>query len=79
MSQLGNRPLHSEDLIHDNAGALFRAFACSGFTVWGEKAGKAGLITGRNFDYFVPGPLSLKEQMILVRHAAGMSKVATVT
>jgi len=73
------RALVVEDLILHNAGDLIRAFACSGFTVWGERAGGAGVLTARNFDFAVPGPESLKTQFILVREPKGKRKVATVT
>ena len=74
-----DRPLTLDDLLLDNAGDLIRAFACSGFTVWGDKAGEAGVITTRNLDYPVGGPVGLEEQMILVRHPKGKNQVAMVT
>lgn len=73
------RALTFEDIIFDNAYDFFRAFACSGFTVWGDKAGGAGLISGRNFDFVIAGPTSLANQLILVRHPNGKNQVATIT
>lgn len=74
-----DRPLRLEDLIIANAADTLRAFGCSGFTVWGDKAGEAGVITTRNFDFPVPGPETLKRQMILVRRPTGRRAVATIT
>jgi hypothetical protein len=73
------RPLSVDDLILLNARDIHRGYGCSGFTVWGERAGDAGVITGRNFDYSVPGRLTLGGQMILVRAPVGKKQVATVT
>ena len=73
------RALALEDIIFDNAYDFFRAFACSGFTVWGDKAGGAGLISARNFDFVIAGPTSLANQLILVRHPNGKNQVATIT
>jgi len=73
-----NRELKIEDLIVHNAGDLLRAFGCSGFTVWGERAGDAGVITTRNFDYPID-QAGLASQFILVRRPAGRKPVATVT
>ena len=75
-----DRHLSIDDLIVHNAGDLLRAFGCSGFTVWGEKAGKWDVITTRNFDYPVPGKPGIDTQMILVRNPSGdRAAVATVT
>jgi len=73
------RPLRLDDLILINATDTLRAFGCSGFTLWGERAGDAGVITTRNFDFPVPGPKTLRQQMIIVRRPAGKRQVATVT
>jgi len=73
-----NRPLRLEDLILHNAGDMLRAFGCSGFTVWGERAGEAGVITGRNFDFPITRE-GLATQFVLVRHPTGRRRVATVT
>ena len=73
------RNLDLADLILHNAGDLLRAFGCSGFTVWGERAGDAGVITTRNFDFHVPGPRALDLQIILVRTPSEGARVATVT
>jgi hypothetical protein len=73
------RSLEVQDLILHNAADLLRAFGCSGFTVWGERAGSAGVVTGRNFDYHPGGPKSVKSQLILVREPKGRRKVATLT
>lgn len=74
-----NRPLDLDDLLFTNAFDLLRAFGCSGFTVWGEKAAGAGVITARTFDFFLTGPAALDGQMILVRRPDGKNQVATVT
>jgi hypothetical protein len=66
------------DLIAANAGDLTRAFACSGFTVWGERAGTAGVITARNFDFVILSKHMLAPGLILVRAPAGKKAVATV-
>lgn len=73
------RPLQLDDLILMNATDTLRAFGCSGFTLWGERAGDAGVITARNFDFSVPGPKTLRQQMILVRRPTGKRQVAMVT
>lgn len=73
------RKLMIEDLILLNASDTLRAFGCSGFTAWGDKAGEFGVVTGRNFDYPVPGRKSLASQMILVRSPTGRRQVATIT
>jgi hypothetical protein len=72
-------PLALGDLLLHNAGDTVRAFACSGFTVWGARAGEAGVITTRNFDFAIPGPKSLAAQMILIRQPRGRRQVATIT
>lgn len=72
------RELTLEDLILFNAGDLLRAFGCSGFTVWGERAGDAGLITGRNFDFGFPSERALAEQLVIVRKPAAGKAVASV-
>ena len=74
-----HRPLRLDDLILYNARDMTRAMGCSGFTVWGQRAGDAGVITTRNFDFPVPGPKTLKAQLILVRRPKGKRQVATVT
>jgi hypothetical protein len=72
------RPITIDDLILLNAGDLIRAFGCSGFTVWGDRASSEGVITTRNFDY-PSSRESLAWQVILVRAPQGKQKVATVT
>ena len=74
-----NRELHIDDLVLHNAADMIRAFGCSGFTVWGELAGEAGVITTRNFDFPVPGPKTLAQQLVLVRQPIGKRQVALVT
>lgn len=73
------RPVQYEDLVVANAGDLTRAFACSGFTVWGDSAGDAGVITARNFDFAAFTRYALEPGLILVRAPAGKRKVATIT
>ena len=77
--ELLHRRLRVEDLVFFNAMDMLRAFACSGFTVWGERAGEAGVVAGRNFDYPAFGPQMLDHQMIIVRQPDGRRKVASVT
>jgi hypothetical protein len=75
-----DRQLSVDDLILYNAIDLLRAFGCSGFTVWGDKAGKWGVITTRNFDFSLRGKLDVDTQMILVRTPKdGGHAVATIT
>ena len=71
------RPLQLDDLILTNAMDAMRAFGCSGFTVWGEAAGPAGLITGRNFDFGLVSRKGMVGQ-ILVRLPTGRHAVASV-
>ena len=73
-----DRPFRLDDLVVHNAVDMVRAFGCSGFTVWGERAGKAGVITTRNFD-FRADRSSVENQMILVRQPTGRHQVATIT
>lgn len=73
-----NRDLRIDDLIVHNAGDLLRAFGCSGFTLWGNRAGDEGVITARNFDYPIDEK-ALASQFILVRQPKGRQRVATVT
>jgi hypothetical protein len=73
-----NRPLKLEDLVLSNALDALRAFACSGFTVWGDKAGNAGVITGRNFDFGVMGQRT-EPGFIVVRAPQGKRQVASVS
>lgn len=75
-----DRRITLDDLILHNAGDLLRAFGCSGFTVWGPKAGDWEVITTRNFDYPVPGKMGVNAQMILVRKPdQGRHAVASIT
>jgi len=73
------RPLGINDLVFNNAGDMVRAFGCSGFTVWGELAGKHGVLTTRNFDYPSASPEMQAEHMLLVRHPEGRKQVLSVT
>ncbi|MGB0715956.1 MAG: C45 family autoproteolytic acyltransferase/hydrolase [Phycisphaerae bacterium] len=73
------RSLTLDDLIILNSGDMIRGLACSGFTVWGERAGDAGVLTARNFDYAVREIQSLGEWIILVRRPTGKKQVATVS
>ena len=73
-----DRPFRLDDLVAHNAADLVRAFGCSGFTVWGERAGRAGVITARNLD--LPADRSsIENQLILVRQPSGRHQVATIT
>ncbi len=73
------RPLQPEDIFFFNALDVLRAFGCSGFTVWGDEAGDAGVITGRNFDFSVFSKRVLDDQMLIVRQPDGRHQVATVS
>ncbi len=73
------RPLTVDDLVLHNAGDTLRAFGCSGFTVWGEQAGDAGVITARNFDFALLTPKMLDQQLIVVRQPTGGKQVALIT
>lgn len=74
-----NRELRVSDLVLFNAGDMTRGFQCSGFTVWGERAGDSGVITGRNFDYGVLYPKAVDDQLVLVRQPNERHQVATIT
>lgn len=74
-----DRPMTLNDLVIYNSRDALRAFGCSGFTVWGEQAGDAGVITSRNFDFPVPGKIGIDNQMLMVRHGNDQHAVATVT
>lgn len=73
------RPFTVDDLILTNAGDMLRAFGCSGFTVWGDRAGDLGVITTRNFDYSLFTPTTLDTQFILVRQPKDAKQVALIT
>jgi hypothetical protein len=68
-----------DDLVFLNAGDLVRAFGCSGFTVWGDRAGEAGVVTARNFDFGVSDPRLVGDGFILVRRPEGRHQVASVS
>ncbi len=72
------RPLTLDDLVIRNAADMLRAFGCSGFTVWGERAGTEGVITARNFDFGIEGPHTLAQQCLIVRHPTGGRAFASV-
>jgi hypothetical protein len=75
-----NRRLSIDDLGSHNAGDTLRALAsCSGFTVWGDVAGEAGVITTRNFDFPMRSRETLATQFILVRRPKGRRRTATIT
>ncbi len=73
-----DRSLHLNDLILLNAGDMLRAYGCSGFTVWGDKTGDQGVITTRNFDFYITSPSELDQQLILVRHPNNKKAVASI-
>lgn len=75
--RLANRPIQVEDLLLVNAFDAIRSFGCSGFTVWGELAGEAGLITARNFDFNMVSS-NATAQRILIRSPQGKKSVATI-
>lgn len=74
-----DRALAYDDLVLHNAGDMLRAFGCSGFTVWGERAGEEGLITARNFDFAAMHDIAVESGVLLVRHPAGRTPVAMLT
>lgn len=74
-----DRSLTYEDLVLHNAGDMLRAFGCSGFTVWGERAGKDELITSRNFDFAAMHKLAVEGGALIVRYPTGRTPVAMVT
>lgn len=71
-----NRDLNIDDLILLNSMDMLRGFGCSGFTVWGDKAGDAGVITARNFDFGVMG--KVEAPLVLIRSPEGKRSTATV-
>ncbi|MCO6438859.1 MAG: hypothetical protein J5J06_17330 [Phycisphaerae bacterium] len=73
------RPLNMSDLRFWTGFDAIRAVACSGFTVWGDRAGDAGVITTRNFDFELLGSKMLDRQILLIREPDGRNKVAMVT
>ncbi|NOT01631.1 MAG: hypothetical protein HOP29_13495 [Phycisphaerales bacterium] len=73
------RPLTLDDLIWFNALDVLRAFGCSGFTVWGDRAGEFGVITARNFDFTPFAPTVVEHHLILVREPAGRHRVMSIT
>lgn len=74
-----SRPLGVEDLYFYNAMDVIRGLSCSGFTVWGERAGEAGVLSTRNFDYAAFSPSVVSHQLVLVRRPEGRRSVATFT
>ncbi len=73
------RRMKIEDLIHWNAFDVLRAFGCSGFAVWHDRAGEAGVIAGRTFDFPAFSPDMLSHQFILIREPSHRAKIASVT
>ncbi len=73
-----SRQLQIEDLVFYNALDVIRAFGCSGFTVWGDHAGDAGVVTGRNFDFSPFSKRVLADQMLIVRQPAGRHQVVSI-
>ncbi|RJP41949.1 MAG: hypothetical protein C4547_01230 [Phycisphaerales bacterium] len=72
------RPLTLDDLVIRNAADMLRAFGCSGFTVWGDRAGEAGVITARNFDFEIEAGDLLRQHCTIVRHPQGGRAFASV-
>jgi len=79
MLEVVGRKLKVEDLIFFNAFDAMRAFGCSGFAVWDQYAGEAGVMAARNFDFTAFTPDMLGRQMILVRQPKGGKQVASIT
>lgn len=77
--KLLGRPLDLDDLKFWTAFDAVRAFGCSGFTVWGDRAGEAGVITTRNFDFELLGDDMLDRQVLLIREPTGRKRTAMVT
>lgn len=77
LHRLANRPISVDDLILVNSFDAIRSFGCSGFTVWGDSAGEAGLITARNFDFTMVSS-NATAQRILIRSPQGKKSVATI-
>lgn len=72
------RTLEPEDLVYLNALDVLRAFGCSGFTVWGDRAAGAGVITARNFDYVAFTRRVHADQLLITRSPLGRHRTATV-
>ncbi len=72
------RPVNLEDLILYNAKDMTRAFGCSGYTLWGDKAGKHGVMTTRNFDFWILAPSMVESQLLIVRQPENRRSVATI-
>jgi len=77
--ELLKRRLVLDDVVFYNSIDALRAFGCSGFTVWGDRAGEVGVISGRNFDYPAFSPATVSHQSILVRQPTDRHEVATIT
>lgn len=73
-----NRPLTLDDLVWYNSIDVLRAFGCSGFTVWGDRAGEFGIISARNFDFDAFAPSVLNHHFLLVREPAGRHRVMSL-
>ncbi len=73
-----DRPIQVEDLVFYNALDTLRAFGCSGFTVWGERAGDDGVITARTFDFSAFSQRVHADQLIITRQPQGRRSTATI-
>ncbi len=74
-----HRSMDLDDLILVNALDVFANIGCSGFTLWGGCVAGGGVLTCRNFDWFVSGPHMVDSCMLLVQHPNQGKSFATVT
>lgn len=68
-----DRRLRLSDLQAFNTLGDWSALSCSSFSAWGEATEDGRLLTGRNFDYFLP-EVALRTQLVLAEEAAGSRK-----
>lgn len=67
------------DLLLVNALDIFAEMGCSGFTLWDDRVEGGGVLTCRNFDWFVSGPHMVDNTILLVQHPRQGRSFATVT
>jgi hypothetical protein len=73
------RDIDLTDLLLVNALDIFAEMGCSGFTVWDGRVEGGGVLTCRNFDWFVSGPHMVDSCILLVQHPHQGKSFATVT
>lgn len=74
-----NRSMDLDDLLLINALDVFATMGCSGFTLWDQQVAGGGVLTCRNFDWFVSGEHMVDSCILLVQHPQQGKSFATVT